>query len=731
MIIKERKQNDLPQRVPTAVADTYFESRMRELGITDSLNTVSVEYDCFDDYTSRQTSVFSEGKQSNIDILYVGLNGLKTYQKGRKELPYVRTRLNPEQCQKGLPKYLTPKGAGTHVFFPPQVLKAYDEQKSIKTLVVTEGEFKAFKACMHGLSCIGTQGIHNTHEIDPNGNRILNTEIAELIRVCQVKNVILLFDNDCLTVDYEEDKDLCKRPNSFYSAVRNFREYTKAFDCDVYFAHLKTDLITKGIDDLLCERTGQETAIISDLLSLKQNADYYTILNVTDKSLTKIKAHFSITSVDDFYAEYEGIIGDKKFRYNGFYYQFDGKGPKLLVSDEVNNFIRVGDEYFERIEKPDRTGKLVNSLEKRSKTTITDDYTRAAIGHIRKYKAFCLVPSHTHFRRDIANCYNSYHQLTHKPQPGSCEQSLAIVKHIFQDRYEFGLDYIQLLFTKPDQLLPIILLQSEKRGTGKSTFGQWLVDIFQANAAKLSNQDLESDFNSTYAERLLIVVDETALSKKVTSEAIKKMSTEQGKIWVNAKGRQQYETDWIGKFIFITNNENISLFIGKGETRYFVRTISPFDTAEEPDMLEKLREELPAFLHYLQNRPLHHERAGRMYFDFPVYRTPELSRAIEANISSIEREIRQLIEDTFDIFPELQEVQFSPTDLYQELREKCGKWLDETAIKTCLRQEFKLFPGKQERYKYYSLRLKREEGDVMPTSILSRNGKPYTFHRNS
>jgi hypothetical protein len=728
MVNTDSKQNGLLQAYPLENYCSYFEVRMNELGITDRVNTVTIEFDCFDDYTPRQTSIFSEGKQGGIDILFVGLHGLKTYQKGRKEMPYIRTRLHPDLCKKGLPKYLTPKGAGTQIFFPPQVLTAFQEQTFIKTLVVTEGEFKAFKACMHGLYCVGTQGIHNTHELDQNGNKILNTELAELIRVCQVKNVILLFDNDCLSVDYEEDKDLFKRPNSFYSAVRNFREYTKPFDCDVYFAHLKTDLTSKGLDDLLSEHKGKEIAISNDLLSLKQNADYFTILNVTDKSLTKIKAHFAITSVDDFYAEYESVIGDKLFRYCGFYYQFDGKGPKLLVSDEINNFIRVGDEYYERIQKPDRTGKLVRSLEKRSKTTITDDYTRAAIRYIRKYKAFCLVPSHTQYQQEIEYCYNAYHQLTHRPQPGSCEQSLAILKHIFQDRYEFGLDYIQLLFTKPEQLLPILLLQSEKRGTGKSTFGQWLIEIFQANAAKLSNQDLESDFNSTYAERLLIVVDETALSKKVTSEAIKKMSTEQGKIWVNAKGRQQYETDWIGKFVFITNNENTSLYIGKGETRYFVRTISPFEGVEEPDMLEKLREELPAFLHFLQHRPLHYQRAGRMYFDFPVYCTPELSKAIEANISSVEREIRQLIEDTFDMFAELDEVLFSPTDLYHELKDKCGKWLDETAIKNCLKQEFKLSPGKQERYKYYSVKLKREDIDTSMCG-LSRNGKPYTFYR--
>ena len=714
----------------TALAgDSYYSWRMRELGISDEQNTVAVEYSCYDDFVTRQAAVFTENERGGIDILYVGLNGLKTYLKNeKKETPYIRTRLHPDVEKSGLPKYLTPKGAGTHVFIPPQVLVAYHQQQNVNTLFITEGEFKAFKACMHGLFCIGTQGIHNTHERDERGNSVLNTEIEQIIKTCQIKNVVLLLDNDCLNVEFAEDKDLSKRPYSFFSAVKNFREYTRHLYCDVYLSHLKTDLKTKGIDDLLCSANGLEQAIVEDLLSINKREGTYCITqNISDSTIKLLKGYFHLNTVQEFYAAYEDSIGEKKFRYSNHYYQHDGVEVKLLISDQIMKYIRVGNEYYKRIDVPDRNGKPCPTLAIRTRPTITDDFGKEAFKYIPKYEAFTLVPSHHDYQQIIQNCYNAYHRLSHQPLPGSIDNSLAMVKHIFKDKYEFGLDYLQLLYMKPEQLLPILLLQSQERNTGKSTFGQWLTEIFEANAVKLGNADLENDFNSTYAERLVIVVDETTLSKKITSEAIKRMSTEQGKIFVNAKGRQQYETDWIGKFVFITNTVNTALYIGKGEMRYFVRTIDKLPATDDPDMGDKLREEIPAFLHFLAHRSLRHSRHGRMFFDFSDYQTAELGTAIEENKSSLEREILQLIEDTFDAFPHARDLQFSLGDISTELKNRSKYRPVETDIKKVLQTELGLVPEKQRRYYYHSLLLSQEADQNQ--SGRNRTGKPYTFLR--
>ena len=713
---------------------SYCQIRLDELGLTAAMNTVMVEHDCFDGMAPMAEQVFRPNAQNNIEILYVGLAGMKTYQKGRKELPYRRLRLNPDYCKEpGSPRYLTPKGAGTEVFFPPQVLAAYHRQEPIKTLFITEGEFKAMKASLHGLFCVGLQGIHNFIEKDPLGNRILNTELEALIKTCAVRNVVLLLDNDCLSVSYEPDKDLFTRPNQFYSAVRNFREATKHLDnVDVYFQHVNPDQLMKGIDDLLCSMPGQESKVVADLLAItKPVGKYVHTQNMTEKGLKALRSYFHITSVDEFYAEYEQVLGTERFRYQGNFYQHNGTILRNLISDQVTLFIRVGDEYFEHIQKPDRLGRLVPQLAKRIKTTITDDFSKEAIKYIPKYKAFALVPSHHDYKQVIEGCYNAYFKLTHLPLPGSIERSLAMVRHIFKDRYEFGLDYLQLLYMQPGQLLPIILLQSKERNTGKSTFGQWQIDIFQANATKLGNADLENDFNSTYAEKLVIVVDETTVSKRVTSEAIKRMSTEQGKIFVNAKNRQQYETEWIGKFIFITNAVDKALYIGKGEMRYFVRTVDKLPGIDDPDMLEKLREEIPAFLHFLERRTLHHTRKGRMFFDFADYQTPELTGAIEANKSLAEQEIRRLVEDTFEAFADLAKLEFAPGDIAAELKDTTRYRISDADVRASLKDDFGLLPTpKSSRYTYHSLRAFQGGAPTELANTPGKNGRPYTFKRS-
>jgi len=51
------------------------------------------------------------------------------------------------------------------------------------------------------------------------------------------------------------------------------------------------------------------------------------------------------------------------------------------------------------------------------------------------------------------------------------------VKHIFGDQIELGLDYLQLLYQKPVQILPIVCLVSKERSTGKTTFPKWFMTL--------------------------------------------------------------------------------------------------------------------------------------------------------------------------------------------------------------------------------------------------------------
>ena len=160
------------------------------------------------------------------------------------------------------------------------------------------------------------------------------------------------------------------------------------------------------------------------------------------------------------------------------------------------DFIRIRDDYYKIVYRPDKSGKLFKDLLRLSKTTITDDHTKGILKYINKYDDFTLVASHINYQQVINGFYNQYHEVTHKPTQGDCVNIFHILTHIFGESHlNFILDYLQILYTNPNQCLPIILIESEEKNTGKTTFSNLLYWIFQFNAMKLGNGDLHSDFS--------------------------------------------------------------------------------------------------------------------------------------------------------------------------------------------------------------------------------------------
>ncbi|CAH0996198.1 hypothetical protein EMA8858_02328 [Emticicia aquatica] len=718
------------EKVPDNQGNTeksYCEIRLSELGISPEQNKIITSFECFDDCIQRPYNVFKIGEHDSIEILFVGLDGMKTYMRKGKEMPYIRVRSNPES--ENTNKYKTPFGAKSEVFFPPIILEKYKSVEEINTLVITEGEFKAMKGSIHGIDCIGLSGIHNFTSEDRYGNKVLNSEIVELIKVCKIKNVILLLDNDCLTVKYEENKDLWKRPNSFFSAVNNFRERTKKLDIDVYFAHICTDLATKGLDDLMVANPGNESEIRDCLLSRK-NTDYFSFLKFDFGSSDKLRSYFKINESKDspcrnFYEFYKEILEGKEFLYNGVFYKGNESEVEEIASGEILNYCRVGDHYYKTVKRPTKDGKFEVDFIRRDKTTITDDLGRKALKKIAKYEDFTCFPSHIDYKQSINGFYNKYQKINFTPEKGNCDNILKLIRHIFGDaHYDFALDYCKLLYEKPHKNLPILLMESEERNTGKSTFGQLLITIFGDNAIKLGNSDLQNDFNSFWIQKLLMVVDETSLEKAGIEQMVKRLSTEKGKVVLNEKGKAQHSVNFFGKFIFITNEVGKALRISKGEIRYAVFRVSELKEID-PYFEENINDEIPAFLQYLIERTLTHKERSRMYFDFSAYETPYLHQYFEFSKPSVAKAISSHIQECFLSLPDTDELLFSAKDLYDCLKKQDSR-IAEKDIREKLKTYYKIEPLSSQRYDMFDLELFQYDSTDY---IKKRNGRAYLFER--
>lgn len=386
------------------------------------------------------------------------------------------------------------------------------------------------------------------------------------------------------------------------------------------------------------------------------------------------------------------------------------KNDIIYVSkkDLAKRFIRVGDEYMKEVFVPDKDGNLFRNYVKRDKGTVQDDLGKGSDNYknIKKYEGFCLVPSHTNYQQVIHGFFNEYYQISHQPKEGNFDTIKYFLNHVFGNKMDFILDYLQILYTKPTQRLPIILLESKQRGTGKSTFGSLLKLIFEDNTAKLGNTELESDFNAIWVKRLAIIVDETSLEKNSIMQMLKRFSTETGKVTSNEKNKAQKQIDFFGKFIFLSNDEGKALPIEKGETRFAVFKVPTFaekGCKENPNIEAEFLNEIPHFLHFLKNRKLVHKEQTRMFFALEAYHTEQLQYYYDNSLSSTGKAIKEWLIESFNFFEEEKELRYSIPNICTELEGRF-KYLDRSKVKKSLIEEFNLPEQKKSRYKYYSLK---------------------------
>ena len=310
---------------------------------------------------------------------------------------------------------------------------------------------------------------------------------------------------------------------------------------------------------------------------------------------------------------------------------------------EKEEFIRVGTTLYKIVNQPRLDGGYVKKRIVWNNETLRQDCGKDYLATVPKYDGFCTVPDHVDYKPVIGKFLNLYEPTDHQPRQGDFPCIRSLVEHIFGEQYELGMDYLQLLYLQPIQKLPILLLVSEERNTGKSTFLNFLKAVFQNNVTFNTNEDFRSQFNSDWAGKLLIMVDEVLLNRREDSERLKNLSTTLS-YKVEAKGKDRDEIAFFAKFVLCSNNEHLPVIIDAGETRYWVRKINRLQS-DDTDFLRKLKAEIPAFLYHLQHRRLFSEKESRMWFNPKLIQTEALQKIIRSNRNRLEIEMAELLLD--------------------------------------------------------------------------------------
>jgi|GEM_PF-1887955 len=346
----------------------YFTQRMAALGIDDDSNNIGI----IQTETSHKSPLQGETVIKDFPIFTASTRGIDilVYTLERRLIRYAKdggrhknhiyklTRLFPEEADKeGKPKkYNMPSGQGTHPFIPPHLVQKYEAETDIPVLYLTEGYFKAMKAAMHGIDCIGFPSITLMTEKE---THTLYQDVKTLIESCNVERIVWLMDGDCMNLTKEDiatGANVYERPAGFAGSVKLFYDLVSDYkDIDKYFAHLNSDTLEtnpKGLDDLLISHPSMVKEIAKEFNSFskkpvkvkkqdEENSRYKVIegrylTRITLRYKKDITEYFHLNDVDDFYTFYserdDRLQKAEQFNYRGNYFSYDQKDGRCKPS---------------------------------------------------------------------------------------------------------------------------------------------------------------------------------------------------------------------------------------------------------------------------------------------------------------------------------------------------------------------------------------------------------------
>lgn len=378
------------------------------------------------------------------------------------------------------------------------------------------------------------------------------------------------------------------------------------------------------------------------------------------------------------------------------------------------NFIRVGTSFYKVIKKHNRYGIEETHLKPWNKDTLLQDYKKKILQVIPKYDDFCMIPSNTTYRAIVENCYNLYAPFAHTPVPGAWTWTERLLRHVFGDQYELGLRYMQILYLHPDKSTIILVLVSEQRGTGKTTFLNWIDQVFGANVALISSSDFLGNFNKHYATSNIICIEETMFEKSLTIEKLKALTTQKIVI-INEKNVSQYKVPFFGKVIMTSNYESRFAKIDSEEIRFLVRKLGTpqfINHSIENDLLA----EIPAFLDYLQSLPPVDWSVSRSAFTASELKNNQLYQVVEESKTGLYKDLKIELTDFFEN-SSIKEFYASPKDLKEKFFFSDHQ-ISLNYLRRVLKDEYKLTPAEAIRYHPFENK-----------AAMSKTGRPYLFQR--
>ena len=324
---------------------------------------------------------------------------------------------------------------------------------------------------------------------------------------------------------------------------------------------------------------------------------------------------------------------------------------------ELHRYMLVGDDiYF-----------LANRrIYKRKIGTFTLHFNKRELMHVNRYTDFCNEPGYFNYQPVINNHYNNFKIPQWKAKKGDWSTIEHYLRHITngdENLYQVVLDYLQISLENPKQKLPILLLISYEKDTGKSTFFALLSAMFGDNVEAVTPRNFEMEWNAQWCEKHFVFIDEM--------EKIKDKETVGGKlknlvyfptITKNKKGQDSENIPWNGRFVMTSNSEAGFIEIDDEEDRWLILKV-PVRSSFNPDYVDNIKREAKHLIYHLSHRKLSTENNGRGWFTKQQLKTKALETIVHNSKPQIEIDVDRVITEWFESNTDKDECNFILKDL--------------------------------------------------------------------
>lgn len=471
---------------------------------------------------------FKELKSLRIDYFDHMGQPLSDWPKGK---PFFRVRYLEEPqgldaITKKQPRYAQVIGTAPVAYLARTQNWAELLTDTSKPLIITEGEFKAAKACKEGFPTIGLGGVYNWRALKIGVPWLPSLEPFSWVR----RSVYLCFDSDIRTNTMVQ------------AALKELADELQSRGALVFFASLPElkDVKKVGIDDFFVHsgptasdqfagilHTAEPLGLSKHLWEMNERYLYIRdpglVLNV--KSQAKISPSAFKEHTEATKQAYEGALKEGGIEYS----QVTGSAAWL--------------KWPFRAEA--------------SKLT--------------------YLPGQA--ERDEDGALNIWKGWGTKPKKGDVSIFYDFLKHIFKGADKGAMEWFLKWAAYPIQypgtkLYTACVFHGVRHGTGKSFVGYILGKIYGENFTEISHMDIHNHFNEWAACKQFVLGDDVSSgSNKRGADAdfLKKLIT-QRKMRINAKYLPTYEIPDCVNYFFTANHPD-AFFLEDDDRRFFVHEV--------------------------------------------------------------------------------------------------------------------------------------------------------------